>query len=220
MEDAVKTLKEIVVFAFVALIVGACGRQKPPEIQIDTLEVLPPADAPEIARLAALCQERARVDRMAASVEAMFRVDDANAMSYAKGNQWMAARDAERKLARELVEVFVTPREARLSVGACVWYDEKKEEYSFSLVDGLLLADEVDYLLRVSGGALEDIGVTAEEFRRTVLNDVRLTLAESWNEPYLFEWVAYRACRRGFSPLELGLEKRDFNGCRYTGGTG
>jgi len=218
MEDAVKTLKGIVVFALVALIVGACGREKLPEVQLDALQVPSPENAPEVARLAALCRERARVGQMAASVEEMFRVDDA--MSYAKGNQWMAARDAERKLAREIMDVFTAPRAARLSVGACVWYDEKKEEYSFSLVDGLLLADEVDYLLRISGGVLEDIGTTVEEFRTVVLNDVRLTLFEVGDQPYLFDWVVYRACQHGFSPLELGLEPERFDGCRYTGGTG
>ena len=213
-----KTFKGIVVFLFVALIVGVCGREKTPEVQLDTLEVSPPENTPEVVRLAALCRERARVDRLAASVEAMFRVDDA--LSYGKVNTWVMTRDKERELAKELVGVFFAPRDARLSVGACIWYGENGEEYSLSLVDGLLIADEVDFLLQASGTKLEEIGLSAEEFRAVVLNDVLLTLAESWNEPYLFEWVAYRACRRGFSPLELGLEPEKFDGCRYTGGTG
>ena len=212
----------------IAIWITAVTESVAPTVDAEPVYAAPPADTAGLARLAILCQGRARLDRMVEATNQLI-AESRNPPAY-RPTVSEAFADVERqKLAKEFLAVLSMPQAVRVRAEPCLRYEQGEEIYLY-LDDNLAVEAEIRYLLRTANATLEDIGVTEEGLREILRIGLKAEVHEAWRRyvldraswedvGYTAGWIAYRAvCRRQspprFTPADLDLKMGEFTGCR------
>ncbi|MFH0712687.1 MAG: hypothetical protein V2A55_02440 [Candidatus Jorgensenbacteria bacterium] len=209
----------------------AVGRTLTPRVgdEIETVYATPPSDYER--QFVDICRERVRLDRIVESTNQL--IEESRTPPAQRPTVSEALAEVERReLAKRFLAVLSMPRLVRLKAEPCHWHALADGGLELVYLDDPFdVVEEIAYLLNPPGNVFESnsvsiffrsdgdgklgaIGTTSAEFKRAVLNDVRLQLLEVSGAEEVVDLIAFKACRRGLDLVELGLDPAEYVDCR------